>query len=73
MDPLTHILLTRRLMSKRFDAAVAGGIGPDIPTHSKRHWGPRFLWPFSDVVVDGISWGDIGTQKLAILLRWKAD
>jgi hypothetical protein len=27
----------------------------DIPTHSRRRWGPQFLWPLSDFTVDGIS------------------
>lgn len=28
----------------------------DIPTHSRAQWGPRFLWPFSNFAVDGVSW-----------------
>ena len=28
----------------------------DIPTHSRQHWAPKFLWPISDVTVDGVSW-----------------
>ncbi|MCP4420866.1 MAG: hypothetical protein GY805_30010 [Chloroflexi bacterium] len=37
----------------------------DIPTHSRRQWGPRFLWPFSNFAVDGISWAEwmIGWYK----------
>ena len=31
----------------------------DLPTHSRKQWGPRFLWPFSDYAMDGISWVDI--------------
>ena len=31
----------------------------DIPTHSRRQWGPRFLWPLSTFSVDGISWVEI--------------
>jgi hypothetical protein len=30
----------------------------DIPTHSRRRWGPQFLWPLSDFAVDGISWAE---------------
>jgi hypothetical protein len=35
-------------------AAWALHIAVDIPTHSRQLWGPRFLWPFSDVAVDGV-------------------
>ena len=28
----------------------------DIPTHSRKHWAPQFLWPFSACTVDGVSW-----------------
>lgn len=31
----------------------------DIPTHSRRHWAPQFLWPFSPVTVDGVSWPEL--------------
>lgn len=31
----------------------------DIPTHSRAQWGPRFLWPFSNFAVDGVSWVDL--------------
>jgi len=31
----------------------------DIPTHSRQQWGPKFLWPLSDVSIDGVSWIDI--------------
>jgi hypothetical protein len=146
VDPLTHILLTRRLIGTKLSTTVAGGIAPDlpfyllypawvakqrkvryalatndwpaapqwmgtwhhvfhslpltfaaallchllsgqwpreilyawilhilvdIPTHSRRHWGPRFLWPLSDVVVDGVSWGDIATLAFARLVGWR--
>lgn len=37
----------------------------DIPTHSRRQWGPKFLWPFSDFSVDGVSWVDFGIQMVA--------
>ena len=41
----------------------------DIPTHSRRFWGPRFLWPLSDVSVDGMPWAEITSRALAIALR----
>ncbi len=31
----------------------------DIPTHSRKLWGPRFLWPISNFAVNGISWAEI--------------
>jgi len=31
----------------------------DIPTHSRQTWAPQFLWPFSDVTVDGVSWPEV--------------
>jgi hypothetical protein len=30
----------------------------DLPTHSRRQWGPQFLWPFSTYAVDGVSWAE---------------
>lgn len=34
----------------------------DIPTHSRRHWAPRFLWPISKVTVNGVSWVELMQQ-----------
>jgi len=31
----------------------------DIPTHSCRRWGPKFLWPFSNYAFDGFSWAEV--------------
>ena len=31
----------------------------DIPTHSRRHWAPQFLWPLSDTTVDGTLWTEV--------------
>ncbi len=31
----------------------------DLPTHSRRAWGPKFLWPLSDYVVAGVSWVEL--------------
>ena len=36
----------------------------DIPTHSRRRWGPRFLWPFSNYAVDGVSWAELAIAWL---------
>ena len=41
----------------------------DIPTHSRRLWGPRFLWPLSNVAVDGVSWAEVVSRVVAISLR----
>jgi hypothetical protein len=30
----------------------------DVPTHRRNPWGPRQLWPLSDVAYDGWSWAD---------------
>lgn len=37
----------------------------DIPTHSRRHWAPRFLWPVSKVTVDGISWVELAQRVIS--------
>lgn len=34
----------------------------DIPTHSRRRWGPRFLWPISTYSFDGLSWAEAALQ-----------
>ncbi len=44
-------------------------IAVDIPTHSRRFWGPRFLWLLSDVSVDGVPWAEITSRALASGLR----
>ncbi len=41
----------------------------DIPTHTRRGWGPRFLWPLSSVVVDGVSWVDVLIKISSRLIR----
>ena len=38
----------------------------DIPTHSRRRWGPRFLWPFSDFAVDGVSWAEAALRLFRV-------
>ncbi len=44
-------------------------IAIDIPTHSRRHWGPQFLWPFSDMAVDGIPWAEVASHQFATVLQ----
>ena len=44
-------------------------IAVDVPTHSRRFWGPRFLWPLSDVSVDGVPWAEITSRTFATALR----
>ncbi len=41
----------------------------DIPTHSRRFWGPRFLWLLSDVAVDGVPWAEITSRGLSRVLK----
>jgi len=50
----------------RWGKAWALHILIDIPTHSRQHWAPQFLWPISDVTVDGISWAEF---MLAVLRK----
>ena len=40
-------------------AAWALHIVVDIPTHSREPWGPHFLWPLSDIAMEGIPWTKI--------------
>jgi len=49
--------ITRRWPGREL-AAWTLHILVDIPTHSREPWGPRFLWPLADVVVDGFLWVD---------------
>ena len=37
----------------------------DLPTHSRRQWAPQFLWPLSDVTIDGVSWAELLFAKVA--------
>jgi hypothetical protein len=41
----------------------------DLPTHSRRQWGPQFLWPFSSYAVDGISWAEAAIALVKRLRR----
>lgn len=47
-------LLARRIVFELFGWLMH--ILIDIPTHSLRYYATRFLWPLSDVRVDGIAW-----------------
>jgi hypothetical protein len=40
----------------------------DIPSHSRRRWGPQFLWPLSSFAVDGVSWADGAAGVIARLI-----
>ena len=40
-------------------AAWVFHVAVDIPTHARKPWGPRFLWPFSDLAVDGVQWTEV--------------
>jgi len=42
----------------------------DIPTHARHLWGPRFLWPLSDLAIDGVPWAVIASQWLSKVLSW---
>jgi hypothetical protein len=36
----------------------------DIPTHARHPWGPRPLWPFSDMAYDGVGWAEALTHTI---------
>lgn len=42
-------------------------IAVDIPTHSRKQWGPKFLWPFSGFAADGVSWVEVGLGMITRL------
>ena len=44
-------------------------IAVDVPTHSRDPWGPRFLWPFSEVAMDGVSWPKLMSQVAHSIVR----
>jgi hypothetical protein len=44
-------------------------IAIDLPTHSRRQWAPQFLWPISDITVDGRSWVDVAIWLVRKLAR----
>lgn len=69
---LLIIIVLVRLARKRWPGeALAWGLHilVDIPTHSRDQWAPQFLWPLSDVTVDGISWTEILLPAVARLIN----
>lgn len=42
----------------------------DIPKHSRRFWGPRFLWPCSHVAVEGVPWAEITSRKVSAAIQF---
>lgn len=36
----------------------------DIPTHTRDPWGPRPLWPFSNIAYDGVGWAEKLTHAI---------
>ena len=36
----------------------------DIPTHTRDPWGPRPLWPFSNIAYDGVGWAEMLTHAI---------
>jgi hypothetical protein len=61
-----------RLITGRWPlAGVAWGLHIliDIPTHSRRHWAPQFLWPFSPMTVDGLSWAEVVIPVISRLFQ----
>jgi hypothetical protein len=70
---LLLVTVAGRLVTRRWlPAALAWGLHilVDIPTHSRRHWAPQFLWPFSSLTVDGISWAGLFSPVLGRLFNW---
>lgn len=63
LHSLPMILLLSVIFGKRLPRYIFAAWGlhviVDIPTHSKKSWGPRFLWPLANVSVDGMSWVDV--------------
>lgn len=41
----------------------------DLPTHARDPWGPRPLWPLSDIAFDGVGWADLLVVRLAQAIR----
>lgn len=60
------VFLTTSRWPKKIALAWCIHILIDIPTHSRRQWGPQFLWPISSYSFDGISWAEA-----AVALRKK--
>lgn len=41
----------------------------DIPTHTRDPWGPRPLWPISDIAYNGIGWAEALTHLIVVHVR----
>lgn len=41
----------------------------DLPTHARDPWGPRPLWPLSDLAFDGVGWAELLAVRLAPAIR----
>jgi hypothetical protein len=41
----------------------------DLPTHAREPWGPRPLWPLSDLAFDGVGWAELLAVRLAPAIR----
>ena len=66
---LLAVTVAIRLVRGRWSReALAWGlhIAVDIPTHSRQQWAPQFLWPLSDITVDGVSW----TEAILSIVKW---
>ena len=50
-------------------AAWALHILIDLPTHSRRNWAPQFLWPISQITIDGVSWPDVVIPQINRLFK----
>ena len=65
---LMAYILIGRWPRRHFEAWMLH-IAVDIPTHSRRFWGPRFLWPIADVAVDGVPLAEITSRWVAAVWR----
>lgn len=41
----------------------------DIPSHARDPWGPRPLWPFSDLAFDGYDWAEHVSSNLSKMIQ----
>jgi hypothetical protein len=64
---ISNFLITGRWSS----TAIAWGLHIliDIPTHSRRHWAPQFLWPLSPMTVDRLSWVEVVIPTIRWLFK----
>lgn len=45
----------------------------DLPSHRRDPWGPRPLWPFSDLAFDGVGWADLLAAWIARVVWGKSE